>query len=86
MTKKFDMTVAYYHFKQDNYNAKPCSNTSAATCAGLFHDASFVADYRWTRRFDTYAGVNYSDAADGLAAGFLYHNDWAPMLGARFNF
>ena len=86
MTAKFDMTLAYYHFKQDNYNAKPCSNTSAGSCAGLFHDASFVADYRWTRRFDTYAGVNYSDAADGLASGFLYHNDWAPMIGARFNF
>jgi hypothetical protein len=45
-----------------------------------------VADYRWTRRFDTYAGLNYSAASNGLASGFLYKNDWAPMIGGRFNF
>ena len=45
-----------------------------------------VADYRWTRRFDTYAGVSYSAASNGLASGFLYKNDWAPMIGGRFNF
>jgi predicted porin len=83
---KFDVTTAYYHFKQNSYNANHCSDTSAGSCSGLFHDASFVADYRWTRRFDTYGGVNYSSASDGLASGFLYKNDWAPMLGARFNF
>jgi len=51
---KFDVTTAYYHFKQDSFNANHCSNTSASSCSGLFHDGSFVADYRWTRRFDTY--------------------------------
>ncbi|MBS0422119.1 MAG: porin [Proteobacteria bacterium] len=83
---KFDVTAAYYHFKQNSFNANHCSNTSATSCSGLFHDASLVADYRWTRRFDTYGGVNYSSAADGLASGFLFKVDWAPMLGARFNF
>jgi predicted porin len=86
VTKKFDLTTAYYHFKQNSYAANHCSDTSATTCSGLFHDASMVADYRWTRRFDTYAGVNYSAASDGLASGFLYKNDWAPMIGGRFNF
>ena len=47
---------------------------------------------RWWRTiggrgaFSIYAGVNYSAAADGLASGFLYKNDWAPMIGGRFNF
>ena len=86
MTPKFDLTTAYYHFKQNSYAANHCSNTSAGSCSGLFHDASLVADYRWTRRFDTYAGVNYSSGSDGLASGFLYNTDWAPMLGVRFNF
>jgi hypothetical protein len=30
--------------------------------------------------------VNYSLAQDGLARGFLFKNDWTPMIGIRFNF
>jgi len=30
--------------------------------------------------------VNYSLAQDGLASGFLFKNDWTPMIGIRFNF
>jgi predicted porin len=86
ITPRFDLTAAYYHFKQNSYAANHCSNTSSGTCSGIFHDASLVADYRWTRRFDTYAGVNYSSAADGMAAGFLYNVAWAPMAGVRFTF
>jgi predicted porin len=86
VTQKLDVTAAYYHLKQNSYAANHCSNTSSSSCSGLFHDASLVADYRWTRRFDTYAGVHYSSASDGLAAGFLYNVDWAPMIGVRFSF
>lgn len=86
VTQKLDLTGAYYHFKQNSYAANHCSNTSSSSCSGLFHDASLVADYRWTRRFDSYAGVNYSSGSDGLASGFLYNTDWAPMIGVRFNF
>jgi len=86
ITRKFDVTAAYYHFKQNSYAANHCSNTSSAACSGLFHDASAVADYRWTHRFDSYVGVNYSNGSDGLAAGFLYKVAWAPMLGVRFSF
>jgi predicted porin len=86
VTSKFDLTTAYYHFKQNSYAANHCSDASAGSCSGLFHEASFVADYRWTRRFDTYVGVNYSDGSDGLASGFIYHQDWAQMVGVRFNF
>lgn len=86
VTQKLDVTAAYYHFKQNSYAASHCSDTSAGSCSGLFHDASLVADYRWTRRFDSYAGVNYSSGSDGLASGFLYNVDWAPMIGIRFNF
>jgi predicted porin len=86
VTQRLDVTAAYYHLKQNSYAANHCSNTSSASCSGLFHDASFVVDYRWTPRFDTYAGVHYSSASDGLASGFLYNVDWAPMIGVRFNF
>jgi predicted porin len=86
VTNKLDVTGAYYHFKQNSYAANHCANTSSPTCSGTFHDASLVADYRWTRRFDTYAGVNYSSGSDGLASGFLFNTAWAPMIGARFSF
>ena len=85
-TPKLDVTAAYYHFQQNSYAANHCSDTSAASCSGVFHDVSLVTDYRWTRRFDTYAGVNYTSGSDGLVSGFLFHSDWAPMIGARFNF
>ena len=45
-----------------------------------------MADYHWTKRFDTYLGVNYSLVQDGLASGFLFKNEFSPALGVRFNF
>jgi predicted porin len=86
VTKRFDLTAAYYHFEQNSFSANHCSNDSSSSCSGSFHDASLVADYRWTRRFDSYAGVNYSSGSDGMAAGFLYNTAWATMVGVRFNF
>jgi predicted porin len=86
ITPAFDLTAAYYVYNQKSNAANGCRDTSAATCAGQLQDASIVADYHFTKRFDGYAGVNYSLAQDGLASGFLFKNDWTPMTGVRFNF
>jgi predicted porin len=86
MTPNFDLTAAYYQYNQKSNAANGCRNASAGTCAGELHDASLVADYHWTKRFDSYAGVNYSLVQNGLASGFLFTNDWTPMVGVRFNF
>jgi predicted porin len=86
VSPNLDLSIAYYHFLQNSFNANHCTNTSAASCSGTLNDASFVADYRFTRRFDAYFGVNYSSASNGLASGFLFNTDWAPELGVRFNF
>jgi predicted porin len=86
MTPAFDLTAAYYQYNQKSYNANGCSNNSAATCAGELHDASLVADYHLTKRFDTYAGIQYSLVQNGLAAGYLVTSVWAPTAGFRFNF
>lgn len=83
---RLEVSAAYYHFKQNSYSPDHCSNDSSSACSGLFHDASVVADYHWTRRFDTYGGVNYSTGSDGLVSGFIYTAAWAPMIGARFSF
>jgi predicted porin len=83
---QFELTAAYYQYNQKSNAANGCSDTSAATCAGELHDASLVADYHWTKRFDTYAGINYSLVQDGLASGFLFKNEFSPAIGVRFNF
>jgi predicted porin len=83
---QFELTAAYYQYNQKSNAANGCTNTSAATCAGELHDASLVADYHWTKRFDTYAGINYSLVQDGLASGFLFKNEFSPAIGVRFNF
>jgi hypothetical protein len=86
MTPEFDLTAAYYQYNQKSFAANGCSNTSATSCAGELHDGSLVADYHWTKRFDTYAGVQYSLVQNGLASGYIFTNDWTPMVGLRFNF
>jgi predicted porin len=83
---QFDLTLAYYQYNQKSNAANGCSNASAGTCAGELHDGSLVADYHWTKRFDSYLGVNYSLVQDGLASGFLFKNEFSPALGVRFNF
>jgi predicted porin len=83
---QLDLSAAYYQYNQKSFAANGCSNISASSCAGELHDASLVADYHWTKRFDTYAGVNYSIVQNGLANGYLFTSDWTPMVGVRFNF
>ncbi len=39
-------------------------NASATSCAGEMADISLVADYHFTKRFDAYAGVNWSTGAE----------------------
>jgi predicted porin len=86
ITPNLDLTGAYYMYNQKSNNANGCTNTSAATCAGELHDTSLVIDWHLSKRFDTYAGLNYSLVQNGLASGFLYTSAWVPMVGLRFNF
>jgi predicted porin len=86
ITPDFDLTAAYYQYNQKSYNATGCTNNSEGSCAGELHDASLVADYHFTKRFDAYAGVQYSLVQNGLSAGYLFTSAWAPTIGARFNF
>jgi predicted porin len=43
-------------------------------------------DYRFTKRFDVYAGASWSKVEDGLSAGFLHDSTTTLMAGFRFNF
>jgi predicted porin len=66
--------------------APGCSSNISSTCAGYIQYASLLLDYVFTKHFDMYAGVMYSQGAGGLVNGYL--NSWnvAPTMGARYSF
>jgi predicted porin len=86
ITPALDLTGAVYWYNQKSFAANSCTNTSATSCAGEMADFSLVGDYHFTKRFDTYAGVNYSRVMNGLASGFLFTSEYSPMVGVRYNF
>jgi predicted porin len=89
-----DLAVAYYHEEQNSFqggtpatlNAAHCSNSSLAQCSGQLDAVSFVADYRFAKRFDAYAGIMWSQVSNGLANGFLQRSSIDPTVGLRFQF
>jgi predicted porin len=86
VTPDFDLTAAGYGYNQKSFNANHCRNTSATSCAGEMADISLVGDWHFTKRFDTYAGVNWSRVQNGLASGFLFESEYSPMVGVRYTF
>ena len=86
VTDKLQVTGAYYRYDQNSFKGNGCSDTSASSCSGTLQDFSVVADYRLTKRFDVYGGLNHSAVADGLASGFLHTSSAAPVVGIRFTF
>jgi predicted porin len=85
-TKDFDVTGAWYGYDQNAFGAVKCSGATAANCSGNEDVWSVRFDYRFTKRFDVYAGAAWSKVSDGLAAGFLHTSTTTTMAGFRFNF
>jgi predicted porin len=90
INSNFDLTAAYYGYKQNSYADGAntgCSTNKAGSCSGTENAFSFVADYRWTKRFDTYAGIMWSEVKDGLANGFDFATSTVdPTIGVRWRF
>ena len=88
-TAKLEIDAAYYYLHQNSYatgaNAG-CDDTRASNCSGDEHVFSLVADYHFSKKFDTYAGVTYSEVLNGLASGFYHNNNFAPTVGVRYTF
>jgi predicted porin len=85
-TPKFDLTGAYYHLDQNSYKGNGCSDNSSGSCSGDENVYSLMGDYKFTKRFDAYGGVAFSNVADGLSSGYLHTSSADPMLGLRFRF
>jgi predicted porin len=85
-TDKLDLAAAYYHYSQSDFHKTPCSNSSASSCAGSLDAVSAMVDWRFAPKFDTYAGLMFSEVNNGLANGYLHHTSVDPMAGLRFIF
>ena len=85
-----DVVAAYYGYRQNAYGTgsqSGCSTNAHSVCSGSFQAYSLDADYRFTKRFDVYAGFMYSGVSDGLANGYLYDTtNINPTIGARYMF
>ncbi|MGH9641289.1 MAG: porin [Terriglobales bacterium] len=85
-----DVTAAYYGYRQNAYGTGKqagCSTKAFSVCSGTFRDYSLDLNYRFTRRFDLYAGLMYSGVSNGLANGYLYDTtNLNPTIGVRYVF
>jgi len=88
-TKSLDLTAAYYGYSQNSFVTGAdagCSSTVSSGCSGKLTSYSFMADYRFSKRFDAYGGVMYTYVADGLAAGYINSSNMDPTIGVRYQF
>jgi predicted porin len=95
-----DLALAYYHQNQNSFvignGTNPtgtCKTAVSAGCSGSLDAVSFVADYRFAKHFDAYAGVMWSQAQNGLISGFLLATPgvnklsaYDPTVGMRYQF
>lgn len=96
--RKTDITLSYYHEIQNDFRRNPsgCSATLGfrSSCAGTLDEVSLYGDHHFTKHFDVYAGVAYSDVTGGLAIAvphgpgvpYYHNNNTAPTIGGRFIF
>jgi predicted porin len=99
-TKDVDLTLAYYHENQNSFvNATnptgTCSTSISSACSGSLDAVSFVADWRFARHMDVFAGVMWSQAQNGLINGFVLNtvpgltskaSAYDPGAGVRYQF
>ena len=95
-----DLALAYYHQNQNSFvignGTNPtgtCKTAVSAGCSGSLDAVSFVADYRFAKHFDAYAGIMWSQAQNGLISGFLLATPgvnklsaYDPTVGLRYQF
>ena len=89
-TSQLTIAVAYYGEKQNAFVATGpnvnCSSVVSGSCSGNLHVASTSVDYHFTKRFDSYAGIMWSNVSHGLANGYINTSMIDPAIGLRFSF
>jgi predicted porin len=94
---KTDITLSYYREWQNDFRIpSTCSPATGfrSSCAGTLDEVSLYVDYHFTKRFDVYGGIAYSEVSGGLAIAiphgpgvpYYYNDNIAPTVGARYAF
>ena len=94
---KTDITASWYHQLQNDFRLPPTCSPEAgfrSSCAGTLNEVSLYADHHFTKRFDVFAGIAYSDVSGGLSIAiphgpgvpYYHNNNTAPTIGGRFTF
>jgi predicted porin len=94
---KTDITLSYYRETQNDFRIPSTCSPAAgfrSSCSGYLNEVSVYTDHHFTKRFDAYAGVAYSNVSGGLAIAiphgpgvpYFSNNNLAPTIGARFTF
>jgi predicted porin len=97
LDSKTQITLSYYRVWQNDFRVpSTCSPTTGfrSSCSGYLNEGSLYADHHFTKRFDVYAGIAYSNVSGGLAIAiphgpgvpYYYNNNLAPTVGGRFTF
>lgn len=81
-----DLMIGYYRETQNSFSGNGSTNASLPQCSGQLNAFSAVADYRFAKHWDAYAGAMYSHVSNGLASGFAARSTVDPTVGARFQF
>jgi predicted porin len=91
VTNQLDIAAAWYHYDQNNFatgttltNCAVFGNASSSSCAGTLNAASFLIDWKFAPKWDTYIGTMYSQLSGGLDNGYLQRNTWSTTGGLRF--
>ena len=78
ITPNLDITGAYYHEWQNTFATSTATlagcaalGSSSSQCSGTLDAVSLVADWRFARHMDVYAGLMWSQATGGIANGFI---------------
>lgn len=94
---KTDITLSFYRELQNDFRVPgDCSPAAGyrSSCEGTLNEVSLYTDHHFTKRFDAYAGIAWSDVTGGLSIAiphgpgvpYLYNTNLAPVIGGRFSF
>lgn len=89
ISRELDLTAAYYGYSQNAFAGGAlvgCKSAVNSACSGSLDAYSIDADYRFSPRFDAYAGAMYSGVHDGVASGYLHVTNINPTVGVRYKF
>ena len=61
-------------------------NKTGSNCPGDYNQGSVLIEYTFSKHFDVYGGVSYSEASGGVASGYINDNTALFLTGVRLRF